>query len=569
MSGALLQLAALSSQDFYLTGNPEITLFKKSYLRYTNFSTETVKVTFDGDLTFNTKTTAKLEKTGDLISKIVLVIELGKTNMSNVKWGYVDRIGHAIIDNINIDIGQSKIDLYYKDWIDIYQRMNKDKSQADTYNKMIGNITALKNFEYMHDMYTLYIPLEFWTGKNTSSAFPICSLNTQLFNIGVTLRNNIMDIINWQGDIPPNTNDLPNISGYLLVDYIYLDNDEKNLFVNNNHDYLIEIVQEMEYNISILYNPINLIFDKPTKYLLWYVQLERYSQRNQFMSWAPDDNWEKARTNFAKLIWLITREGLDTSDKNNPIINFNTTYVNIGQVPPLIKDGHPTLEMLASKVNGLLLFATSDGSSIIAKATIDNVILLKNDITFEDMSTTNEEFKNDTDIINNTISTQNEFMDINTYSIIDIFNYGNFINRSDNPVIKSSFQLNGKNRFQERDSFFYNYLQSYYYFKNSPPDGVNVYSFSMHPDDTQPSGILNLGYINSKTLNITLGKYNNTFNDYLAYFKTGTVKVYALGYDILKIYKGQCMLGSPVNSEPINSNQTTSSSRQMRQLNTN
>ena len=38
----------------------------------------------------------------------------------------------------------------------------------------------------------------------------------------------------------------------------------------------------------------------------------------------------------------------------------------------------------------------------------------------------------------------------------------------------------------------------YYYYKNSPPDGINVYTFSMHPDDTQPSGILNLGYINSK-----------------------------------------------------------------------
>ena len=29
MSGALLQLAALGAQDLNLTGNPEITLFKK------------------------------------------------------------------------------------------------------------------------------------------------------------------------------------------------------------------------------------------------------------------------------------------------------------------------------------------------------------------------------------------------------------------------------------------------------------------------------------------------------------------------------------------------------------
>ena len=33
MSGALLQLASMGAQDVYLTSNPEITLFKKVYLK--------------------------------------------------------------------------------------------------------------------------------------------------------------------------------------------------------------------------------------------------------------------------------------------------------------------------------------------------------------------------------------------------------------------------------------------------------------------------------------------------------------------------------------------------------
>ena len=71
---------------------------------------------------------------------------------------------------------------------------------------------------------------------------------------------------------------------------------------------------------------------------------------------------------------------------------------------------------------------------------------------------------------------------------------------NNNPVINSSFLLNGNNRFQERDGYFYNYIQPYYYFTNSPPDGVNTYTFSLNPNDTQPSGTINLGYINSKDL---------------------------------------------------------------------
>jgi hypothetical protein len=539
MSGALLQLAALSSQDIYLTGNPEITLFKKNYMRYTNFSTETVQVAFDGGIVnFGSTATATLEKTGDLISRMVLVVNLEQI-LSTTKWGYVDRIGHAMIDNIRITIGQSDIDIVYQDWIDIYQRMNKDKSQEQNYNIMIGNVAGLKKFDYNHDPYKLFIPLEFWMGKNTSSAFPICALVNQQFQVTITFRNQI-DVINYYGDIQPISSELPNIvSGYLLVDYIYLETTERNLFKTNNHEYLIEVVQDMTDVINKVDTKINLIFDKPTKYLIWYVQLNRYAERHQYMSWASDDNWELARQNFAKLVWLITRDGLDASDPNNPIINFNTNYVNIGQVPETISGGNSKLASLASKVNGLILFAENSFGDIIAKATTDNVILTKNEITYEDMSTTIEEFKTDTD----TTEQQINFLNIHTLSIIDIFNYANFINRSDNPVINSSFQLNGKNRFQERDGYFYNYIQPYYYFTNSPPDGVNAYTFSLNPNDTQPSGTINLGYINSKDLLVSLGKYNNNSDSYLPFFQNGSIRVLAYCYNLLKIFNGSASLG--------------------------
>jgi hypothetical protein len=537
MSGALLQLAALSSQDVYLTGNPEITLFKKVYKKYTNFSVETVQVNFDGNTAnFGNSATITLPNTGDLISRMVLVINLPEVQ-STVKWGYVDRLGHAMIDNIKVTIGSSQIDLQYKDWIDIYQRMNKDKSMDENYNIMIGNVTSLKKFDYTHSPYKIFIPLEFWTGKTTTSTFPICcstqSSSPPTFQISVTLRNSI-DIINYFGQTQPTNNELPIISsGYLLVDYIYLETDELNFFKINNHEYLIETVDSMTNTISSIETNNALIFQKPTKYLVWYVQLNRYSSRNAFLAWANDNDWEKARQDFAKLVWLITRAGLDVTDPNNPIINFYTDYVNIGQVPPMIEGGNSIFETLASKVDGLILFAENINDEIVASATVDNVILTKNNITYEDMSMTIAEFKEDPQ----TTDQQNNFMDIHTNNIIDIFNYANFINRTDNPVIDSSFLLGGRNRFQERDGFFYNYLQPYYYFKNSPPDGINVYTFALHPDETQPSGLLNFNNLldTSKSLNNKLGKYNNSSDDYLSFFNFGTIRIFALCQNYIKV----------------------------------
>ena len=532
MSGALLQLAALSSQDVYLTGNPEITLFKKNYMRYTYFSLETVQVAFDGgSVEFGNETTATLEKSGDLISRIVLVVNL-QALTSTVKWGYVNKIGHAMIDYVRIIIGQSEIDIRYNDWIDIYQTITKDKSQINNYNIMIGNVASLKNLNYSHDSYNLFIPLEFWTGKLTSSAFPICALLNQNFQVSVKFRD-AADCINYFGTTEPTTEELPIISsGYLLVDYIYLETEERNLFMTKNHDYLVEVVDRMSDTLTAINTKINLIFNKPTKYMIWYAQLAKYAERSKFMSWATDDDWEASRNEFAKLVWLITRDGLDVSDPNNPIINFGAGYVNIGTQPPIIVGGNTLLEALAAKVSAIILFATTVSGDVIANATTDNVALISNTITFEDMSTTIDTFKADA----SSTATQDAFMDIHTNNIIDIFNYGNFINRSDNPIINSSFQLNGKNRFQERDGFFYNYLQPYYYFKNSPNDGINIYTFSLYPEEIQPSGTINLGNVNSKDLLISLGKYNNSYDNYLSYFGSGNIRIFALGYNNLKIY---------------------------------
>ena len=56
-----------------------------------------------------------------LISKIVLVLKLeAVTDLTEVNWGYVNKIGHAIIDEISITIGQTEIDTHFGDWINFY-----------------------------------------------------------------------------------------------------------------------------------------------------------------------------------------------------------------------------------------------------------------------------------------------------------------------------------------------------------------------------------------------------------------------------------------------------------------
>jgi len=530
MSGALLQLAALGSQDPYLTSNPEITLFKKKISRYTNFSTGTIQVNFDGNgVNFGTTQTATVDSSGDLIYKMTLVIKLEKNTTKT--WGYVNRLGHAIIDNISINVGGVELDIQYGDFMYIYNELNRNNSHDDNFDKMIGNISSLKNIDVEHEEFTLYIPLNFWFTKSTFLSFPVCAINNQNFQVNVTL-NEAIDCINYKGATIPSS--LPTItSSYLLVDYIYLDLEEQSLFKSEQHNYLIEQVQDLTDNINLQTSRINLSFDKPCKYIVWATNLDRYYNRNKYLSFAFDNDFEKSRTEFAKLVWLATRNGLNMTDLDNPKIIFTSQFVNIGEIPAMITGGNTILETLASKVKGIILFAETVNEQIQANATLDNVVLTENTITFEDMSKTIDEIKEGT----NTTDAQTAFLDKNTLNIKDVFNYANYINRTDNPIISSALLLNGREKFQERDSNYFNSIVPYYYFNNKPADGINTYSFSIDPMNVEPKGTINLGMINdNKELILTIGKENklNTFY-FNNFYKNGRLRIFAYNYSLLTV----------------------------------
>jgi hypothetical protein len=87
-----------------------------------------------------------------------------------------------------------------------------------------------------------------------------------------------------------------------------------------------------------------------------------------------------------------------------------------------------------------------------------------------------------------------------------------------NPVEKAKLQLNGHDRFTEREGRYFNLVQPYQHHENVPATGINVYSFAINPEDHQPSGTCNFSRIDSATLQLTLtsnsvkGKITRTYN---------------------------------------------------------
>jgi len=101
-----------------------------------------------------------------------------------------------------------------------------------------------------------------------------------------------------------------------------------------------------------------------------------------------------------------------------------------------------------------------------------------------------------------------------------------------NPVAVANIQLNGQDRFSQREGRYFNLVQPFQHHTNIPAVGINVYSFALNPEDHQPSGTCNFSRIDTATMNLTVT--NNTVGN----GNTAKVRIYATNYNVLRIMAG-------------------------------
>ena len=77
---------------------------------------------------------------------------------------------------------------------------------------------------------------------------------------------------------------------------------------------------------------------------------------------------------------------------------------------------------------------------------------------------------------------------------------------------------------------YFNQVQPYQHFENTPSDGINVYSFAANPGEHQPSGSCNFSRIDNAQLVLTV--------DSGVASAGATLNIYALNYNVLRVMSG-------------------------------
>ena len=552
MGGGLMQLVAYGAQDVYLSGNPQITFFKVVYRRHTNFAVEPIPQTWNGSADFGRTVTCNINRNGDLITNMYLCVELAATVENSVAWGYVNRLGHALVQDVKIEIGGSKIDEHYADWLNVWYELTHETSQERGYAKMIGDDAALTTITTnAKTAYTMYVPLVFWFNRNNGLALPLIAL--QYHDVRITLiYNTFANCVNYRGATAPAVNS-PMTDSRLIIDYVYLDSEERKRFAQASHEYLIEQLQFTgSESLTSVTNKYRLNFNHPCKYLIWAPHFDLFQKPQLWLSYAVDNNWTAALDYFAKVLSVITADGLDitsnvvTAYYNSSSGPDNGSLVNLSTVSGL---GY-SLTYLLSKIEVQWSIETStSGTNTLGKintpdsidALFGNCIVTRNNLTVADITKLASVLLQS--LPSGQVSVATQFVNAVGYTIINQFNYGNNLDGTDNPVYDAKLQLNGHDRFQDRDGFYFNYVQPYQHFTHTPADGINVYSFALKAQDHQPTGSCNFSRIDNATLNVSVG-YNNTNIDSSAYTanylqgSSSVMNIYTVNYNVLRVMSG-------------------------------
>lgn len=241
MSGALVDLVAKGVQDAYLTGNPEVSFFRSTYKRHTNFSFRPYRLDYTGTFDANNEVVVKIPNKGDLLSYI---------------W----------IENPEINNYKNDASLFRSDQkpteIELYiggQLIDRQDSLFSSFVWPFGGysdsgskvaISDGKNYQSAADtLADNFYPLHFFFCDSYKNALPLLALQYHEVEIRIKCRGGTLE----QGSTPK-----------IYANYIFLDTDERKHFVDVDHQMLIPQVQRLpiqtsSMDLSYLNHPVQAL----------------------------------------------------------------------------------------------------------------------------------------------------------------------------------------------------------------------------------------------------------------------------------------------------------------------
>jgi hypothetical protein len=529
-------LVAYGEENIVLSENPQISLFKIVYRRYTNFSIETVQVNFLYETNFGKKYTVEIGKIGDLLHKMWLVIELPdipiiydfNNNINNkIKFKWTRKLAYAIIDYVEIEIGNQIVSKQWGEWMGVLEELNWNNfnSSIDEY---IGNTPDLTTYQHLNKNFnskTLYVPLWFWFCNNAGSALPLLCLEymTIRFNIqlndfqscGIFSPSNYVKIETYYGNgiLGEPLFQISN-QGIAWAEFDSLDIGDYDPITFEAKNYLLYYRKISDnpfistaYNLDEIINSLN--YSNPIKFVIYglysgsiYIPIQSNPNDAKSIFIQRTYNFNKPSNLVFKNMYLLCNYIYIDKEERKKFYLTKHTY---------------TIEQVS--FTNPLFYHNINNKIYIESINPCKYVIFMAQIKYFQNYNVNENFNYNLYFFNP--------------QLIKIKNIIQFIYSNNKPVIKTIyFSLNSNSIGMNNDMKFYSSLipfVNYPMSKNNDGFGLNI--FELYSTSSQPSGSINLSYFNTFEINVSIYPIDIDYNEYI-------FKGYISTYNFLKIANG-------------------------------
>jgi hypothetical protein len=277
---------AKGAMDSAISGTPEASLFRFVHVQCTRYSIDDAYHPLTGSDKLGSTSNTYLQREGDLIDSIYVVIQLPGIAGSR----YKDRCGMAAIENITLSIGNQPIDHF-----DSLFLMMSDALNGKAGKKLKEQVGRDAGEQADRDRYarTLYVPIPFYFNRHCGSvsglALPLIGLQFHQVQVSLKLKS-IGDLIvdpssaklsqpvsaigntsaaapAWSESSAAPTNNDARVA--LQVGYVYLGTEERQRFSTLSAEVLIRQMQVATKTTSKVANQqIRLYFNHPVNQIL-------------------------------------------------------------------------------------------------------------------------------------------------------------------------------------------------------------------------------------------------------------------------------------------------------------
>ena len=474
-----LMINKKSFENELITDNPQFSYFSSNVTDTSDFSMEDTTQYFLNGFGFGKKSCCYLHNNSDLINNVYLVVNLPSLptleRYENIgfAWRWVENVGHAVVKNIDIEIGNKVIQSFNGTYLDVFHKLRKTRSK--NIDHMIGNVDSLRMYTPRKEAYKLYVPIPFWFTREYGNSFPIGKTGVKKVKINVDFSK------------------LEDVLSYGPTHYIDIDESE------------------------VLFEKYETIYQKGTGAMGEFFFFDS-SLKRIYYNPLSSVSFSKNNSSFVDNIFAKKERSLFITNEDDTLM-----YSPVSIPVETNLDIQGNYNIVSSYLLVSYIYLSSEEQEFMSKQEKLNYIIQQTNIVeYKDVESRKQDFS---------INSKNPCYEI-IWVCVSGENVGlkKYFEYSSSSVSTSVF-FNSYDIVSKRRS---DYLTSVARFENYScleNENINVHSFSLSPLEYQPSGSINLDKIEKISVKMDFDSLVNPSNKLDVYFFVNTYNVLSISTD--------------------------------------